>query len=373
MNENLKRILIVLSIVIGIGVFIYILGTFSIRDVLSSFKYLKLSYVLGFICASLFIQCMLTSRWLIVLKYQGIKLGFFKATMYRLAGYSISYLTPGPRVGGEPVTAGLMTKDGVDFKNALSGIGIDKVIETACSGIFFVFGGLIVLVTVSLPSSTKIPIIIALLLFSLAIGYFVYKLIKGEYFFSYLFRVLRLHKIRALQKYENNINYFEDLLGSFYRRKRLYFFATILISVLAWVGMYFEYQFLAYILGVQIGIDKIFLIVSFVGVAQLTPIPMALGTLEAGQIGAFAIFGVKKGSAIALSLMVRARDLVIVGVGLVVLSYYGLNIGKALKKASGYDDVKVDVNGSAVKVKVKRLTQPEYITLKLPPKNKKIK
>lgn len=368
MNEKIKKILILLSIILGIVVFTSILSTFSFREVLASFKNFEFKYVIGFLCASLFIQAMLTLRWMVVLKYQGIKLNFWKASLYRLAGYSVSYLTPGPRVGGEPVTAALMRREGVEFKNALSGIGIDKVIETACSGIFFVFGGLIVLMTVNLPESVKLTLTIVLVLFSLIISYFIYKLSRGEYFFSHLFRVIRLHKVSFLKKFEQNIEFFEDLLVSFYKHKKLYFFATIFISVLTWIGMYFEYQCLAYILGIQIGVDKIFLIVSFVGVAMLTPVPMALGTMEAGQIGAFAIFGVKKSSAIALSLMVRARDLIIVGIGLIVLSYYGLNIGSALKKAAGYEDIKVDVNGKPVKVKVKKYVEPEYIEIKPPKK-----
>ncbi|MEM4259755.1 MAG: lysylphosphatidylglycerol synthase transmembrane domain-containing protein [Candidatus Woesearchaeota archaeon] len=369
MNEKIKKILIIFSIIIGIVAFISILSTFSFKDILESFTNLKFGYIIGFLCASIFIQSTLTIRWMIVLKYQGIRLSFWKATCYRLAGYGVSYLTPGPRVGGEPVTAALMKKERIEFKNALSGIAIDKVIETTCSGIFFVLGGIVVLMTVNLPKNAKIPLIIALLLFSLTICYFCYKLFRAEYFFSHLFRIMKLNKVFFLKKYEQNIKYFEDLLVNFYKHKKMFFIFTIILSILSWIGMYFEYQFLAQILGIQIGIDKIFLIVSFVGVAMLTPVPMALGTMEAGQIGAFAIFGVKQSSAIALSLMVRARDLIIVGIGLGVLSYYGLNIGNALKKAAGYEDIRVDVNGKQIKVKVKKYIRPDYVEIR-PQKNK---
>jgi uncharacterized protein (TIRG00374 family) len=368
MHPITKRIMIVLSVLLSLAAFFWIIGNISITDLFSSYQKPRIEYILGFLGASVFIQCALTARWKIILKYQGIKLSFIKATLYRLAGYSISYITPGPRVGGEPVTAALMRKEGIPFGKALSGIAMDKVIETACFGTFFIFGGLLILTQFSLPFATKLILIITLVFFVITIGLFIHRLIHGKYYFTVIFRAIQLHRLSFLKKFEHNVQEFEHLMIDFYHEKKLYFLGVVGMSVVAWVGMYFEYQFLSLILGVPIGISQLFLIISFVGVALLTPVPMALGTQEAGQIGAFAIFGIKKSSALALSLMVRARDLVLTGIGLAVVSYYGLNIGSLWKNASGYENVDIDVGGKTVKVKIKKPVTPEYVMIKPPKK-----
>ena len=52
--------------------------------------------------------------------------------------------------------------------------------------------------------------------------------------------------------------------------------------------------------------------------AFLVPWPGGLGALEASQVFALGAFGVSAASAISLTLVVRARDLIISGVGILL-------------------------------------------------------
>ena len=76
----------------------------------------------------------------------------------------------------------------------------------------------------------------------------------------------------------------------------------------------------------------IFLIVTLVGIAYLLPIPMALGTLEAGQISAFAILSLSTAAAVGMSFIIRAKDMLIAFWGVGILSFYGFDINKSLSK-----------------------------------------
>ena len=81
-------------------------------------------------------------------------------------------------------------------------------------------------------------------------------------------------------------------------------------------------------------VSEFFLITTFLGIplsfwqtiaawtagwlAFLVPVPGGLGALEASQVFAFGAFGISAASAMGVTLLIRARDILIGGIGLLL-------------------------------------------------------
>ncbi|MFH1770561.1 MAG: lysylphosphatidylglycerol synthase transmembrane domain-containing protein [archaeon] len=331
-----KKIFLSLSIIAGIVALWIIFKAIPYGDILDAFSSANIKSILGFVAVSVALISTLTWRWKIVLNSQKVNVPFHNVMAYRFIGYSISYLTPSAKLGGEPVRAGLLTRHGVKFSKALSSIIIDKTIDFATSALFFFIGALTVLFQIALPKETSIIMMTFAVIF-LSTMIFVYqRLASGKGFIKKLIWGLKLDRFKKIRKSERKIESFEKLVIKFFKKDKTYFLLATGVSLLAWILMFLEYKFAGLILGINLSFLMIFLIVSFVGVAILIPVPMAIGALEASQIGVFSIFDMKNAMGVALALIIRARDLAWTLIGLILLSYHGLKISTTIKKDINY-------------------------------------
>lgn len=332
--KSRRKLFILISVFLGLAALSYIFSVISLEDVYSALKGATFQLVILFLLVQLLLFLTLTWRWKIVLESQGIKsVGLFRLLGYRLAGYAISFITPAAKLGGEPVRAWLLSKkEHIPFKKALSGVVIDKTIDLSTAGVFFILGVLLVLISYAIdPQIRQILIAVALIFLALVI-LFNYRMMKGKNFFYKTFTFTGLSKIKRLEGLKKKIEEFEKPIIKFYHKDHKHFYQTILISGLSWVLMFIEYSILGDMIGLNLSLIEIFLIVSFVGIAIILPIPMALGTLEAGQIGAFGIIGLSAAAGLALAILVRVKDMVFALAGLIILGIHGLKIKDAVEK-----------------------------------------
>lgn len=327
-----NKIILGLSLAIGVIAFLYIVNSYSFDEVFTPFRNASLWAIGGFILASFLITVVLTKRWQTVNKALGIDVPFWDLYLYRFAGYCISYITPGPRVGGEPVMASLLKKRGVDYTKSLSAMVIDKTIDAAMVGIVFIIGVLVLLVGFALPDSVKNGMILAAIIFASLIGYFFYRVINGKQVLGSLFRVFRLHTIHRLKRFEQKLLAFEKVMIRFYTRKKRSFLNVVLWELLLFPLMWLEYTSAMGILGIGIDAMGVFLLVTLTAAAMLLPIPAALGSMEAGQISALAAKSIKTSLGLSLAIIIRIRDLIYVFFGFLLLFYFGFDIRKVVKK-----------------------------------------
>ncbi len=335
MDKKQKRnLFLILSIIIGLAALAYIFSIVSWSDVKNALSGATFRLVVLFLIIQLLIFLTLTWRWKIVLESQGYKdINIFSLLSYRLAGYAISFITPAAKLGGEPVRAWLLSKkQEIPFRKALSGVVIDKTIDLSTSGTFFILGALLVLISYAISPGVRQVLIIAALVFFVLVTIFNYRMMRGKNFFYKIFTFTGLSKFKRLDGFKKKLIDFEKPIIKFYHEDKKHFFQTIMISALSWILMFIEYSILGDMVGVNLSLIEIFLIVSFVGVAIIIPVPMALGTLEAGQIGAFGIIGLTAATGLALAILVRIKDIVFVVAGLIILAVHGLKFKDAVKQ-----------------------------------------
>ena len=318
-------------IAIGVIAFAVILRTFKIEEVWKFIRQGKPEFVIGYVAVSVALMLVLAWRWKIVLKSQKLDVPLYRLFMYRLTGYGISYLTPSAKMGGEPVRASLLQKHGIKFSKGLSSVVIDKTIEIAASGIFFFIGVITVLFRFALPVQTESMMLVFAVLFLTLVIFIYHRMVSGKGLIVSAFKLLRLGKINKFKDSEKKLVKFENLIIKFFQEDKKDFLLSIAISLFSWVLMFFEYKFAALIIGYNLSFGVLFLIVTFVGAAFLIPIPMALGTLEAGQVLVFSLINIKSAAGVALSLIVRARDLLWAVTGLLLMSYLGMEATEVIK------------------------------------------
>ena len=332
---------ILLSLVAGIIAFWIIFTQFSFKEIVGHLRNAPLWAIFAYLGVSILIMLMHSWRWHYVLKTQKYQLPFKDVFWYKVIGYAVSYLTPGAKLGGEAVRAGLMRRQNIPFHEAMSSIVIDKIMEVSTYGAFFIIGALVVFGTLKLPLSISITFIIISVWFLGFMGIFYYQMLHGGTFFKSIFRFFRIHKLKKGKAIEKKLIEMEKLVSKFYRHHKKAFARSMLISFGAWVLMFAEFELILVMLGItNATFLQLFLIITFIGASFLLPVPMALGALEAGQLSVFKMIKMSGTAGIALALITRTRDILWTAIGFLALTLYGFKLSNNLDKEPELEEKK---------------------------------
>jgi hypothetical protein len=89
--------------------------------------------------------------------------------------------------------------------------------------------------------------------------------------------------------------------------------------------MIVEYGAAMTLLGFTPDLISIFAVLAGVGISYSLPIPMALGVLEVSQVSALSFLNLNTVVGLSLSILVRIKDLIRSGIGVISLLYYGVS------------------------------------------------
>ncbi len=85
--------------------------------------------------------CAIAARWWIIVRSENRSVPFLPLVRYRLSTFGISYFTPGPQVGGEPLQVYYLQKNhGLTFARSTSAVIMDKLIELLGNSVLIVAG-----------------------------------------------------------------------------------------------------------------------------------------------------------------------------------------------------------------------------------------
>jgi glycosyltransferase 2 family protein len=261
----------------------------------------------------------ITARWWIIVRSDHPSIPFLPLVRYRLSTFGISYFTPGPQVGGEPLQIyNLQQNHGLTFARATSAVIMDKLLELLGNSILIV-AGLTAAVRVGMISKNEtlaigslIPLaaILTLPLIHLSLLY------HGRYPLAGILRPAAsiLHKPDWIRL----IIVSERLAASFTRRRLSAVLAAFFFSMLALAGTLLEYSLMTFFLGTHLSFAQNLAGLTSVMLAFIIPLPGGLGALEASQVYALTSMGYAPAIGISLSLLIRARDLMNAGLGLLL-------------------------------------------------------
>lgn len=318
-SERARKWLVRLGWLILLGLLLWwALRNAPLADIWASLRQLEAWQLAALMAFNLGIFALITMRWWIIVRAQSAKVPFHPLLGFRLAAYGLSYFTPGPQVGGEPLQIIYLQKHyGLTYARATSAVIMDKLVEFLANFMLIALGIYAIFRVDILSGSGALalggPLVLAVLAWPLI---YLLLLRREKYPLSALLRMAggRFEHIKLIRLLVVS----EHMAGSFTRRHPRALLASLAVSLLSWMLMLVEYGLMLTFLHVYLDFWQTLAALTALLVSFLMPLPAGLGALEASQVLVMNALGYPAAVGISLSLLIRARDILLGGFGLLL-------------------------------------------------------
>ena len=257
----------------------------------------------------------LNGRWWALVRGLGYRLPFATLLGHRLAAFGVSYFTPGPHFGGEPVQVLLLERQhGVPRSVAIAAVSLDKTVELLLNFGFLAFGVLLVLQTGLLGEAVERQTAVWTLLLLLPPALYLWLIWRGRRPVSWLLQAVKWPRWYAA------VADSEAQMNALCQQNPGALLGAVALSALGWALMIAEFYAMVSFLGAPLTLGQLIALLTAARVAYLLPLPGGLGTLEASQVWALELMGFNPAIGLSLSLLIRLRD---VSLGLLGLWWMG--------------------------------------------------
>lgn len=278
--------------------------------------------ILLLVCVNGLIYSLVTARWWIVVRAEKPLIRYLPMIAVRMSVFAVSYFTLGPQVGGEPLQIlYLRRKYGLSYTRATASVVMDKLFELLGNFVLLSFGLVAILrsgLLADLGATSK------LLLFGLA-ALVTWPLIHISLLYTRVYPVsaiLRLLGPRVTHhKAMRFVRASERLAGQFCQRHPRAMLAGFAVSLFAAAVTVSEYALITSFLSISLPFWKLVTAWATGWLAFLMPLPGGVGALEASQVSVLGLFGISAAAALSVTLVMRGRDLLIGGLGLLLASH----------------------------------------------------
>lgn len=313
-----KVFLFLLSLLVGIALFFWVLQTIGweeVKNALNVFTGWK-----GIIILFMTFLVMLAGnwKWREILKGQGISIGFFELFKSYLAGFALMFLFPIVFWGGEFFRGyALKEKNSIPWSKGMASVAIDRILEWTTNLIIIVIGVFSFIFLIDFPPSQLVAIFgSAFALFAIGLSIFYFKCLRKESIIGFF---LRGHK----QPFD-----VEKEIFDFFDPKKKPIWKAFAISFLRAGLMHLRVWILVLFLGKNFGPLQSLSVLGFSYMAAMIPIPTSLGSHEAVQTFAFNSLGLSSGVAAAFTMIIRGTEMVFALIGVFMLFRLGAVIIK---------------------------------------------
>lgn len=304
--------------VIILALLVWALIAAPLVEIWESLKQLQLWQITLLLAISFAAILLITLRWWLIVRAESSRVSFLKLFGYRLAAFGMSYFTPGPQVGGEPLQILYLRRNHqMTYARSTSTVIMDKLIEFLVN-VLFLAGGLYVVIgqgLIPLVGNQLAGGLIPLILIMAVPPVHLVLLSLGRYPISSLVRAIQSKIGRKKPLHLMMIS--ERMAGMFMRRHPGAMVAAILASALAWSLMWVEYWLMAQFILIDLTLWQALAGMTLLQIAFMFPLPAGLGAMEASQVFVMGAMGYPPAAGLTMSLLMRGRDMLIGGLGLV--------------------------------------------------------
>jgi glycosyltransferase 2 family protein len=239
---------------------------------------------------------------------------FLRLMAARIAGEAVSVVTALASVGGDAVKVWFL-RPHVPYRESVASVIIAKTTITLSQALFLLIG-VVAAVAVAVDARLVRAMLWLLLIELIGAGGFLVVQIAG--LVTRGARLLeRFKKLQALAPAEN----LDRTLQSFYRREWRRFALSVGFHMLGWIMGVFETWLFLRVLQIPASITTALVIETLGSAVRFATffVPGSLGALEGANTAAFAALGLGAQAGLAFSLLRRLRQVVWIGLGVVVL------------------------------------------------------
>ncbi len=305
----------------------------SLREVASALRSLSARDIALLVALNLGAWMLAAWRWWLILLGFGHRLPWLQVFRYRITVFGLSYITPGPQVGGEVLQVYYPTaRNGVPAAVSLAAAAVDKSLEFLGNFTFMAVGLTLALwrqPIVGEASLLGLLLLLALLLvpvgllaaiwrgrkpFSAIVGW-VARLLTPQ-------RRVRLRRLPALrtaprfQRFQQTTVHTEELIHWLAHHRPWVFASTMLVTLLAQITFAGEFWVMNRLLGIAIDPLSAISALTLVYFGFLLPVPGGLGAMEAALVTGYTALGFTATQALSQALLMRVRDITIAAIGL---------------------------------------------------------
>lgn len=268
-----------------------------------------------------------TARWRLLSRMLGNPVGFIKLLLIKQAGQTVSFITPGPQFGGEPLQIyWLYKRTGMTIHSAVLSLGIDRFYELWINFLMLMLGVSLLLLAPGIGLQTGgddswgqillLMVTLLVVLTALALA----AVIQPEFISS------SLEKLSSRWLNSPRLKNLDDhwqLMGADIRRviatKKTGLLTALILSLLVWAFIAFEMWLVLGFFDIRLNISGLILILVAMRLALLLPLPGGIGTLEASIFWSFQLLELAPAAALAVIAIMRLRDALVLLAGLVCL------------------------------------------------------
>jgi uncharacterized membrane protein YbhN (UPF0104 family) len=297
---------------------VWALRDIPLAEIRRQFSQLNLGQVLALAGLNILILLLLTGRWWLILMAQGQRLPYLALFRYRMAAFSVSYLTPGTQFGGEPLQVFALQKHHhLSGSTALTAVTLDKLFELLANFTFLATGIWLVLNGGLIAGLSERQAALVPGLLALPLGYLLL-LWAGVFPLTWLATRLpnRLAARKLVRRAVPLVVSTERQITGLFRQRPAPVLAALVLSGLIWILLIVEYWLMLSFLGARLNLFQTITALTAARLAFLLPVPAGVGALEGGQILAMQALGFPAAVGIGASLLIRARDLAFGALGL---------------------------------------------------------
>ncbi|MGL4650132.1 MAG: lysylphosphatidylglycerol synthase transmembrane domain-containing protein, partial [Caldilineaceae bacterium] len=275
----------------------------------------------------------IATRWWLILLGFDYRLPWHKVLRYRLTVFGLSYVTPGPQVGGEVLQIYYpAARHQVPTAVSLAAATVDKSLEFLGNFTFMAVGLVLAITGHDLLGNASIVGLLLLLAMLLVPVGLIVAIWRGRHPFSaVLDRVARLLTPRRrvtlrrmpglrglprLHRFQQTTRHTEELIHWLAHHKPWVFAAAMGVTALAMILLATEFWVMNRVLGIPIGFWPAVSALTLVYFAFLLPVPGGLGAMEAALVAGYTAMGLTSAQALSQALLMRARDITMALIGL---------------------------------------------------------
>lgn len=312
-----NKILIGLAWIFALALTALLIRNISFLAILESIANLTLNQWLLWLTLNLIIIIVFAKRWSCLAKGSNQNINFLNLLLLRQAGQSISFITPGPQFGGEPLQVYLLWKKFlIPTANSVLLVAADRFFELWINFAVLLIGVLFLLFSESeLLNLSTIALILVCLIFLLSL--LAWALIKQGGKIELMmdrFAEKWLHSSR-LSKMHVHWDVFNSSLKILLNNTKA-LLSALCLSIIGWLLTFIELYLVLSFFDITLSINNFIMLIVVMRLAFLLPLPGGIGTLEAAVIWCFSTMALPVVSAAAVLALIRFRDIVVLAVGL---------------------------------------------------------
>ena len=300
----------------------WILSRLPFAGLVQTITDLHLSQWMAWIALNLLVIMLLAGRWLVLTRAMALPCKILQLLRVRQAGQVISFVTPGPQFGGEPLQVyWLWRRYAVPGHAAFLAVGLDRFYELWINFAVLLLAVLTLLTSRSVAFVDWHIIAFVLLGLILLMGLFGWFMLRQPLRVRDWIKRLtsRWHDHERLRRMDMHWSQLNESLQQVFTKQRPALGVALGLSLLAWAGMIAEFWLLLSFVDVPLDLATFVFLFTVVRLAFLLPLPGGVGSVEAGLFWAFQALALPLPAAAGLIVLMRLRDVVILLAGAAAL------------------------------------------------------